>query len=110
MSVLGQPVAINGKLYTKGESNWTMTLLVYTPDQDSWDELPPPPVNQFTIATLRGRLIMVGGQDWSTNGRKDTILTFDESSRQWIQLLPPMPKALTLTAVIEDQNHLIVIG
>ncbi len=53
---------------------------------------------------------MVGGQDWSTNARKDTILTFDESSRQWIQLLPPMPKALTLTAVVEDQNHLIVIG
>ncbi len=64
----------------------------------------------FTIATLRGRLLVVGGQDKSTNENTNTILTFDESSRQWVQSLPRMPKALTLPAVVEYQNHLIVIG
>ncbi|XP_064397434.1 uncharacterized protein LOC135344192 [Halichondria panicea] len=50
MYVLSQPVAINGKVYMRGWSNRTETVLVYTPDQDSWDELPPPPVDRFTIA------------------------------------------------------------
>ncbi len=104
MDVYGQPVTINGKVYTKGKSNRTVTVLVYTPDQDSWDELPPPPVSNSTIATLRGRLLVVGGE------RRNTILTFDESSRKWVQSLPRMPKALTFSAVVEYQNHLIIIG
>ena len=88
----------------RGSSNLTDTVLVYTPDQDSWDELPPSPVKHFTIATLRGRLLVVGGE------RTNTILTLDESSRQWVQSLPRMPKALTFSAVVEYQNHLIVIS
>ncbi len=110
MRVYGQPVAINGKVYMRGKSNRTDTVLVYTPDQDSWDEMPPPPVDRFTIATLRGRLLVVGGEDKSTYKNTNTILTFDESSRQWVRSLPHMPKALTVPAVVEYQNHLIVIG
>ena len=53
---------------------------------------------------------MVGGRNKSTNEKTNTILTFDESSRQWVQSLPRMPKALTLPAVVEYQNHLIFIG
>ncbi len=62
------------------------------------------------VATLRGRLLVVGGWDKSTKENTNTILTFDESSRQWVQSLPRMPKALTVPAVVEYQNHLIVIG
>ena len=75
------PIAINGKVYMRGRSNRTETVLVYTPDQDSWDVLPPPPVGDFTIATLRGRLLVVGGQDKSTYRKTNTIVTLDESSR-----------------------------
>ncbi len=104
----GQPVAINGKLYMRGRINRTDTVVVYTPDQDSWDELPPPLVNRFTVATLRDRLL--GGRDISTYALKDSILTLDESTSQWVQSLPRMPKAFTFPTVIEYQNHLIVIG
>ncbi|XP_064397265.1 probable serine/threonine-protein kinase drkD [Halichondria panicea] len=110
IDVYGQPVTINGKVYMRGENNGTSTVLVYTPDQDSWDDLPSPPVYRFTIATLRGRLLVVGGQDKSINKNTNTILTFDESSGQWVQSLPRMPKALAEPAVVEYQNHLIVIG
>ncbi len=112
MNVYDQPVTINGKVYMRGMSNRTGTVLVYTPDQDSWDELPPPPVNRFTIATLRGRLLVVGGLDKSAKkiSISNTILTFDESSRQWVRSLPRMLKALAVPAVVEYQNHLIVIG
>ena len=98
-------------VYMIGSSNWTMTVLVYTPDQDSWYELPPPPVKYLTIATLRGQLIVVGGEDKSTKEITNTILIFDESSsRQWVQSLPPMPKALMFPEVLGYQDHLIVIG
>ncbi len=110
MIVYGQPVAINGKVYMRGESNGTVTVLVYTPNQDSWDVLPPPPVGNFTIATLRGRLLVVGGLDKSTFRKTNTIVTLDESSGQWVQSLPPMPKAISEPAVVVYQNNLIVIG
>ncbi len=104
-----QPVASNGKLYIRGWSNGTRTVLVYTPDQESWGKLPPP-VMHFTIATLRGRLLVVGGEDKSTHEKTNTILTFDERSRKWVQSLPHMPNALTFPKVIVYQNHLIVIS
>ncbi len=109
--MIDPPVAINRKLYMRGRSNET-TVLVYTPDKDSWDDLPPPPVRYFTIATLRGRLLVVGGADKSTHVKTITIVTLDESSRKRkrVQPLPPMPKAISEPAVVEYQDHLIVIG
>ncbi len=102
------PVTVNGKLYMRGDSNRTTTVLVYTPDQDHWDVLPPPPVRHYTMVTLRGQLLVVGGEDKSTNKITNTILTFDESSRQWLQSLPPMPVAVACPAVVEYQDHLII--
>ena len=108
--VYGQPVALNGKLYVKGMSGGTQTVLEYTPGHDKWTELPPPPVDYFTIATIRGKLLVVGGMDNSTGKKTNTILTFDEHSQQWIQSHPAMPTALTDPAVIGYQDHLIVAG
>ena len=47
-------------------------------------------------------MLVVGGQDKSTYKKTNTILIFDESSRQWVQSLPHMPK------VVDYQNHVIV--
>ncbi len=110
MRVLDHPVAINGKVYMRGWSNRTQTVLVYTPDQDSWDVLPPPPVEYFTIATLRGRLLVVGGRNKSTGEMTNTIVTLDESSGQWVRSLPPMPKAISYPGVVVYQNNLIIIS
>ena len=110
MRVLGQPVALNGKLYARGGSRGTETVLEYTPGHDQWTKLPPPPVFDFTIATLRGQLLVVGGRDKSTGKVTNTILTFNEHSQQWVQSHPAMPTALTLPAVIGYQDHLIVAG
>ncbi|XP_064397166.1 probable serine/threonine-protein kinase drkD [Halichondria panicea] len=112
INVLDHPVAINGKAYMRGMSNWTDIVLVYTPDQESWDELRCPPLSViwFTVATLRGQLLVVGGQEKSTKEKANTILTFHERSRQWVKLFPPMPIALSLPEVVAYQNNLIVIG
>ena len=110
MVVYDQPVAVNGKLYVIGRSWMTWTVVEYTPDHDKWAGLPPPPVESFTIATLRGKLLVVGGKDKSTDKKTNKILTFDEHSQQWIQSHPAMPTALTYPAVIGYQDHLIVAG
>ena len=110
MDMDGQPVALNGKLYVRGGSGRTQTLLEYTPGDDQWTDLPPPSVYNFTVATLRGQLLVVGGRDKSTYKVTNTILTFNEHSQQWIQSHPAMPTALTYPAVIGYQDHLIVAG
>ena len=108
MWVNGQPVAINGKLYMRvGE---LYKVLEYTPYTEQWTALPPPPVENFTIATLRGKLLVVGGKDKSTGKKTNTILQFVEHSQQWIRCCPAMPTALAVPAVIGYQNHLIVAG
>ena len=115
MSVGGQPVALNGKLYVRSERSWPLcdvpvTVLEYTPGHDHWAKLPPPPVDDFIVATLRGQLLVVGGTDKSSVKKTNTILTFNEHSRQWVQSYPAMPTALTKPAVIGYQDHLIVAG
>ena len=110
MDVYGQPVALNGKLYVRGVSRGTWTVLEYTPGHDQWTDLPPPPVDYFSIATLQGQLFAVGGKDRSTLKKTNTILKFNEHSQQWIQSHPAMPTALTYSAVIGYQDHLIVAG
>ena len=108
----GQPVALNGKLYVRGGITSLVgsndRVLEYTPDRNQWTEQPSPSVTHFTIATLRGKLLLVGGKDKSTLKKTNTILTLSEHSRQWIQSHPAMPKALTIPAVIGYQYHLIV--
>ena len=112
MIVYDQPVALNGKLYVRGWSGRTQTwtILEYTPGHDKWTELPPPPVKDFTIAKLRGKLWVVGGMVDPTCKNTNKILAFDEHSQQWIQSHPAMPTALTFPAVIGYQDHLIVAG
>ena len=109
MEVYDQPVALNGKLYVRGWARGTVTVLEYTPGHDQWTELPPPPVYHFTVTTLRGQLLVVGGKNKSLKAT-NTILTFNEHSQQWIQSHPAMPTALTEPAVMGYQGHLIVAG
>ena len=102
-----QPVALNGRLYVRGRTRETRTVLEYTPDSDQWAGLPPPPVESFTIATLRGQLLAVGGEDKCTGKKTNQILKFDE---QWIQTYAAMPTAVTTPAVMGYHDHLIVAG
>ena len=112
MEVYCQPVALNGKLYVKGKRRGTWTVLEYAPGHDKWTELPSPPVHTFTIATLRGKLLVVGGMHSGkfTDKVTNTILTFDEHSQRWIQSHPVMPTALIYPAVMGYQDYLIVAG
>ena len=81
MSVHDRPVALNGKIYIRrGGSDDNVTVLEYTTGSDQWAELPPPPVRTFTVATLRGQRLVVGGRDKSTHKAQSAILIFNEHS------------------------------
>ena len=112
VSVYGQPVALDGKLYIRAGTLFSSDdkVLEYTPDRDQWTELPSPPAYNFTTVILGGQLLIVGGEDKSTGQNSNTILTFNTLSKQWIQSHPAMPTALAYTAVIGYQDHLIVAG
>ena len=82
-----QLVALNGKIYIRsGDRDDNVTVLEYTPGSDQWAELPPPPVRKFTVATLRGQLLVVGGRDKSTHTKYKvrslySMNTLDNGSR-----------------------------
>ena len=106
MILYEQPVACNDKLY--GSS--CDTVLEYTPSCDQWAVLPPPPVHSFTVTTLRGQLLVVGGMDKSTGEDTNVLFTFNQHSRRWVQTYPAMPTAVTVPTVVGYQDHLIVAG
>ena len=82
-------------------------VLTYSPDEDHWSMLPPL-VDSNAVVALNGQLLMVGGINKRTGETVNTILTFDESSQQWLQSLPLMPVAVSFPAVVEYQDHLII--
>ena len=106
--VQGQPVILNGKLYVRHWS-YNDAVLEYTPENDRWAQLPHPPVKLFTVATLKGQLLVVGGEDKSGK-TSSAIFTFDNRSRKWTQSYPAMPNVLSFSAAIGYQDHLIVAG
>ena len=109
LDILAQPVVHNGKLFIRSESFNSEAVLEYTPGYDQWAELPSPPVKSFTVAMLRGQLLIVGGENKSTQKKTNTILTFNTQSKKWVKTFT-MPTALTLPNVMGYQDHLIVAG
>ena len=66
-------------------------------------------MERFTIATLMGQLLVVGGVEKSTQKKTNKILGF--LSKQWVSIqYPAMPTALTYPAVIGYLDHLVVAG
>ena len=104
------PVVVNGKVYVRGESRGTMTICVYTPGQDVWDELPPPTVYNFTLASLKDQLVLVGGRDKSTGKVSNMVYVWESCTRQWVLKYPPMKTALYIPSAIGYGDHLIVAG
>ena len=106
--VLGQSLPLSGKLYVCCATTWS--VLQYSPVDDWWAELPPPSVTDFTIATLKGQLLVVGGRESSTRKITEKIFTFQERSQQWAKCYPDMTTALMDPAILGYQDHLIVAG
>ena len=79
----------------------------YDPSQDKWTTLPPLPVRWFGLGQVNGKLVAIGGFP-----TKDTnkVYTYDERSRKWKQIIPPMPTATWYPGVLSLQSALVVAG
>ena len=109
MELYGLPVVVKGKVYVRGMSGGTNTVLEYTPSSDVWDTLPPPhTVNYFTIATLNEHLVLVGGTDQSTYKVSKKIAVWDSAKHQWIYPYPSMTTGRVVPAAVGYRDHLIV--
>ena len=99
-------------MYVSGWSKGAETVCVYTPVHDVWDALPPPPVDNFTIATLKDQLVLVGGKDNATSKVSNKITVWDSQSRGWVHPYPPMATAQDFAQchAVGYEDYLIVAG
>ena len=109
MTIYGQPIVLNGKVYVRGVTAGTMTVCMY-PGRDMWDVLPPPLVNDVTIVALKDKLVLVGGRDKTTLEVSNKITVWDSQSQQWVHPYPPMKTARTTPAAVGYGEYLIVAG
>ena len=91
-------VSVNGMVYC-GDHD---ALLKYDPENGEWSQLPRPPVKQFTVALLEGRLVLVGG---CFDGR---IRELDGSKGEWVCRYPPLHFRRGQAVAVGYKKYLIV--
>ena len=107
-----QAVVFREKVYIGGgrasSSREMQTVIVYDPQLDTWDTLPPYVYILFSLAVVNNQLVFVGGWDGK---RTNKLGVWDEQSRRWTHPLPPMTTACNSSSVATHNNRwLVVIG
>ena len=108
-----QVVVFNGKVYVGGGAASTnlqrQTVIIYDPQKDSYDTLPPYTCKYFSIAVLNNQLVVVGGEDVRTNKKTNQLGVWNEQSRSWTHPLPPMTTACHSPSVATHNNRWLVV-
>lgn len=81
----------------------------YSPEEDTWSELPCCPVRWFALAGFEGRVLTVGGCD-QQNARTAKLLSWSGSCLQWEELLPPMPTARDSLSAATTTTLIAAVG
>ena len=110
-----QVAVLKGKVYIGGGIASTdtekRTVMVYDPQQDSYNKLPPYTHKYFAMAVVNSQLVLVGGKDVRTNKNTNKLGVWNEPSKQWTHPLPPMTTACNSSSVAAHNNRwLVVIG
>ena len=108
-----QVVVFNGKVYVGGGAASTnlqrQTVIIYDPQKDSYDTLPPYTCKYFSIAVLNNQLVVVGGEDVRTNKKTNQLGVWNEQSKSWTHPLPPMTTACHSPSVATHNNRWLVV-
>ena len=108
-----QVVVFKGKVYIGG--GWAssdremQTVIVYDPQQDSFDTLPPYTYKWFSMSIVNNQLVLVGGLDVQTVKVTNMLAVWNEESRKWTHPLPPMTTACYSPSVVVYRNKWLVI-
>ena len=119
LSSYPQVVVIKGKVYFRGahlipsvnsESETDhRTVLVYEPQGDTWNSLPPYIFSWFAMSSLNDQLILVGGHKLS-RAKTDMLGRWDDEVQKWSHPFPPMLKACNSPMVITYKNRWLVVA
>ena len=108
-----QVVVLSGKAYIGvgrlSTNRGCQTVIVYDPQKDSYDTLPPYTCKYFSIAVLNNQLVVVGGEDIRTNKRTNQLGVWNEQSKSWTHPLPPMTIACISPSVATHNNRWLVV-
>ena len=80
-------VIFKEKVYIGG--GWTLigrnerTVMVYDPQQDFYDTLPPYTCKYFSMAVVNNQLVLVGGMDVETGRVTIKLGVWNEQSKRW---------------------------
>ena len=113
MSDYPQVVVFKGKAYIGGgnasSTRERQTVMVYDPQQDSFDTLPPYTYMYFSMAIMNNQLVLVGGADVQTHKVTNKLAVWNEESRKWTHPLPPMTTACYSSSVTSHNNRWLVV-
>ena len=106
-------VVFKGKVYIGGgrasSDREMQTVIVYDPQQDSFDTLPPYTCKYFSMAIVNNQLVLVGGVDVQTVKVTNKLAVWNEESRKWTHPLPPMTTACNSPSVTSHNNRWLVV-
>ena len=113
MGLYPQVVVFKEKVYIDGSNALSNkechTVIVYDPQKDSYDTLPPYTCKYFSIAVLNNQLVVVGGEDVRTNKLTNQLGVWNEQSKCWTHPLPPMTTACRSPSVATHNNRWLVV-
>jgi N-acetylneuraminic acid mutarotase len=82
--------------------------MVYNPEQDSYDTLPPYTYNSFSMAVVNNQLVLVGGIG-DKYKQTNKLAVWDEQSKRWTHPLPPMTTVCNSPSVATHNNRWLVV-
>ena len=104
-----------GKVYIGGGGTSSdihqQTVMVYDPQLDSFDTLPPYTYRLFSMALVNNQLVVVGGVDVQTGEMTNKLGVWNEQSKTWTHPLPLMTTACrSPSLVVYMKKWLVIIG
>ena len=109
MIVFKEKVYIGGGVASSNRQS--QTVIVYDPQKDSYDTLPPYTYKWFSMVVVNNQLVVVGGNDVRSNKWTNQLGVWNEQSKSWTHTLPPMTTAChSLSVATHNNRWLVVMG
>ena len=101
-------VAIGGMLYCSDR----VSVMQYDIQNESWSELPKPPLEYFAMTSFKGLLTLAGGnrRSFIDDDPDARITVWDSDRKEWVHPYPPMPTARANAGAVGHHKYLIVAG
>ena len=107
-------VPIGGNVYLTGglapDVRSAQIVQVYNIDTGNWSTLPPAPQYNSDAIAINNNLVLIGGQESSTDKITNMVSTWLVEEEKWTQTIPPMRMRRHRPGVLLLKNYLFVFG